>query len=208
MADVARFLAFLQARLCADGQPILERLESAQEQGRGWHRLQFRDFETAALPAQSQAAGGWPAEWSRAWHGCKLEALYSILFHGRLLESCNPERGERFFSAAPGVYVHKDGTRHKADNYIRFVPIFGDGVFWAAKLEVWVDRTDRVVAPKKTDQWVQRGRSVVLAALWACGRTAEEMEAGAEVSDRWDPLLEANPFTFTAAISESDRLVL
>ena len=53
--------------------------------------------------------------WTRAWHGCKLEALYSILCSGRLRER----------SGAGGVYVMKDargradakqhGGKHKSD---------------------------------------------------------------------------------------------
>ena len=38
--------------------------------------------------------------WTRAWHGCKLEALYSILCSGRLRES----------SGAGRVYVMMEVT--------------------------------------------------------------------------------------------------
>ena len=37
-------------------------------------------------------------------------------YHGRLFESGDAERGERFFSNAPGVYVHKDETCAKTGN--------------------------------------------------------------------------------------------
>jgi len=57
-----------------------------------------------------------------------------------------------------------------------------------------VDRSDRVVA-KGTDQWVQEERSVRLVALWLCGRRAEDLEVGWEVSRCWDPQMEANPFS-------------
>ena len=67
---------------------------------------------------------------------------------------------------APGVYLHKDATSHKAENYCRFVPLCkGTGVFWAAKWEVRVNRKDRVKVRQKTDQWVQRARAVKLAGL-------------------------------------------
>ncbi len=52
----------------------------------------------------------------RAWHGCKFEVMYSILYHGVLFESCDKAKGDRFFDGAPGVNVHKDGTSHKAAN--------------------------------------------------------------------------------------------
>ena len=83
--------------------------------------------------------------------------------------------------------MHKEGTALKAENYIRFVPLFGDGVFWAAKWELRVDRADRVKVKHRTDQWVQRARSVHLVALWLCGRTSAEMHLGDEVTLSWQP---------------------
>ena len=80
-----------------------------------------------------------------------------------------------------------------AEHYMRFVPLFNDGVFWAAMWELRVDRSDLVRVPRTTDQWVQRARGVRLAALWLCGRTAADMQPGAPVSLVWKPLLEANP---------------
>ena len=69
---------------------------------------------------QSELPNG---QWQRVWHGFKLEALYSILYHGKLLASSCKERGERFLDGLPGVYVHKDETVAKAGNYMRFVPL-------------------------------------------------------------------------------------
>ena len=91
------------------------------------------------------------------------------------------------------MYAHKDGTSRKAENYTRFTPLCGNGVFWAAKWELRVDREDRVKVPRKTDQWVQRARGVRLAALWVCGRAKDDMHEGDAVSRRWVPGLEANP---------------
>ena len=91
------------------------------------------------------------------------------------------------------MYFHNDKTLQKAENNIRFVPLCGDGVFWAAKLEVLVNRAHRVKVPRKTDQWVQRAHGVRLAALWLCGRTMENMREGDEVATHWVPELEANP---------------
>ena len=114
------------------------------------------------------------------------------MYHGRLAPSCDASRGHRFFAGCPGVYVHKDSTAHKVGNYTRFVPLCSDGIFWAAKWELQVDRSDRVPAGK-TDQWVQEERSVRLVAFWLCGKTHQDMQDGSEVCEVWDPLLEANP---------------
>ena len=79
-------------------------------------------------------------------------------------------------------------------NYLCFVPLCKDGVFWGAKWELQVDRSDRVLAAKlRTDQWVQRERSVRLVALWVCGLTHSKMEDGSDTQAVWDPMLEAHP---------------
>ncbi len=77
--------------------------------------------------------------------------------------------GHRFLGDAPGVHCHNDGTQHKANGYMRWVPLCLDDVFWAAKFEVLVDRNHCAKVARKTDQWVQRARGVQLGALWVCG---------------------------------------
>merc|ERR1712151_194546 len=161
----------------------------------GWYCCPWAAFDEESLPKTS-AAGG-PSDWQRAWHGCKFEALYSIMYHGRLLESCDVERGDRFFAGKPGVYVHKDRTCEKTANYMRLVPLCRDGIFWGALWEVRVDRTDRIPV-SNTDQWVQPERSVRLVNLWLAGCTYDSSALNQhswEVSDVWDPILEANPHT-------------
>ena len=86
--------------------------------------------------------------WVRAWHGTKLEALYRTMCQGALTSYSCVDKGERFLSGAPGVYVHKDATQHKADNYIRFVQLLPFGCFYAAKWEVRVTRTENVKPPR------------------------------------------------------------
>ena len=63
-----------------------------------------------AAERETEAAG-----WVRAWHGCKLEALYSILYHGGFVESRDRGQGERLLHRAPGVYVHNDVTAQTAE---------------------------------------------------------------------------------------------
>ena len=110
---------------------MLERLGKPETKENGWYRLEWLDGEAGenavaeAGEGDSVEAGG-ASRWKRAWHGSKLEGLYSILFHGRLLESRNNDMGQRFLEGAPGVYFHKDGTQQKAENYIRWVPLCQD----------------------------------------------------------------------------------
>jgi hypothetical protein len=101
-------------------------------------------------------------------------------------------RGERFFADAPGIYVFRDDLEHKAQSYMRFVPLFRDGVLWASQWEVLVDRS-RKVSKKGTDQWIQQEGSVQLKALWLYGRRAQDLETGWDWQENWDPRLEANP---------------
>ena len=184
-ADICAVLKFLQLRTGPDGLPVALRLGPEIPKEDGWTSLRWLGL-TVEERTRLETEG-----WEHAWHGSKIEAMYSILYHGRLFESRN--EGDRWLTGAPGVYVHKDKTSHKAENYIRFVPLCGDGIFWAVKWEVLVDRSQRVKPPRKTDQWVQRGCSVRLVALWLCGRTIDGMREGTEVAKRWVPELEANP---------------
>jgi len=193
----SRVREFLRLRPGSDGLPVLDNLIDLNEDNTGWYRFAWKPFQDAggvsALPKTSPGPhNGGRSDWQRAWHGCKFEALYSIMYHGRLFSSCDEDRGDRFFGRAPGVYVHKDGTCKKTANYFRFVPLCQDGFFWAALWEVMVDRADRVPVAN-TDQWVQHERSVRLAALWLVGCAYANTQEGWEVTEAWDPLLEAHP---------------
>lgn len=72
---------------------------------------------------------------------------------------------ERFFDQAQGIYVHSEWLQEKAENYMRYVDVCRDGVFWAVKWEVRVDLSSRVPVKSRyqTDQWVQQTGSVRLA---------------------------------------------
>ena len=168
-------------------------------ESQGWYRLDWmpflRDGGRSGLPRQSPGENGTidgVSDWQRAWHGCKLEALYSIMFHGSLLESSDSSRGERF--ALPGIYLHKDALNDRVLNYARFAPMFQDGVFWAAVWEVWVDRSDRTDRSRTPgNHWIQPERSVRLAALWLACCRYEDLPDGMLVSDCWLPAFEAHP---------------
>jgi hypothetical protein len=192
VVDVNNFIHhFLHNRLDCDGKPVTYKLGQPQfiENGCCW-RVPWKSFDEALLPPTQ--APGVKANWMRAWHGTKLEALYSIIYHGQLAASHKP--GDRFFNGKPGVYVMKDELLNKARGYARFVPLFQDGVFWSAVWELRVNRSDRVaLSCKRTDQWAQHEKSVQLAALWLLGRTNETMELGDPIAERWLPENEANP---------------
>lgn len=190
--DIARAIRFLELRHGPDGEPVSKLLGKPTGDGQGFFRFPWSAFQgEASLPSISTSGQG-RSDWQRAWHGCKFESLYSIMYHGRLAESRDSEQGDRFKSRAPGVYVHKDGTCRKCSNYMRFVPLCRDGVFWGALWEVFVDRSDHVPV-QNTDQWCQPERSVRLAALWLVGYSYDQMLAGLEVSEVWDPIHECDP---------------
>ena len=175
---------FLRKRPGPDGKPILTKFGEPALRDDGWYRLPYQEGRLC------------PSWWVRAWHGCKLEGVYSIAYHGRLNESSRRNGGRVLgegVTDAPGVYVHKDDTAKKAEFYMRWSPLCGDGYFWAAKWEVRVDRYDHIKPPGKTDQWIQPAHAVQLIALWVCGRSAEHMQFSAELALKWDPTMEANP---------------
>ena len=145
--NVRKVIQFFALRPDAEGHAVSAKLGEPQwiEEG-GWFYAPWKPFVEADLPTAS--LGQWNygvADWQVAWHGSKLEALYSIMYHGRLYASRDAERGERFCKGAPGVYLHKEATRDKVDFYMRYTPFLRDGVFWAARWEARVDRSDRVV---------------------------------------------------------------
>lgn len=192
-ADIHVFEAFLNKRPGPDGVPVRRRLGAARTEGGGWFRLAWMQEGRRAEQDGGQELPRC-GNWSRAWHGCKLESVYSILFNGGLVAGRDRGAGDRFFEGAPGIYVHKDGTASKSENYARFVDLCGDQIFWSTKWEVMVDRNRRVKAPVNTDQWIQEAGSVCLVALWVCGRRPEEMALGAAVARKgWCSRLEANP---------------
>merc|ERR1711971_1383287 len=187
--DVAgMFYSFLEGRPL-NKKNLYHKFGLPTRQEHGWFRFRWRDFDLQELKKEV-------GRWKRAWHGCKLEALYSIAYHGQLFESRNKADGERILSGLPGVYVHKDKSALKAENYLRFIPI--NGFFWAAKWEVFVDRNQALDEYKATDQWIQPQSSVRLSALWLCVRTRESMWNNAPVARKWDPQLEANPASHEA----------
>ena len=111
VVDIKTVLEFLRVRKDKRNRPILSHFADPIEQGDGWSRLALKSFNTR-VEEELTSKG-----WQRAWHGCKFESLYSIIYHGCLIESRDDGRGERCLTKAPGVYVHKDKKRNKAEGY-------------------------------------------------------------------------------------------
>ena len=136
-ARIEAFMEFLRSRKCRDGLSVLDLLGDAESRAGGWYRFECNGLgkqedaseASAEIADHSDIGKGLEGQWKRAWHGCKLEAVYSILYHGRLLESRCSEYGQEWLEGAPGVNFHDDKTQRKAEGYMHWVELFGDGVF-------------------------------------------------------------------------------
>ena len=199
--DIHLFLEFLRMRRDKNDLPLVNKLKSPEWHGDGWFRLEFlRSDETDAwsdsgssdpLPSLRVADSGADSIVQRAWHGCKLEGLYSILFHECLCDSVAGT--DRTIRGCSGVYLHSDESYSKAEAYSNFVPLFEDGIFWSVVIETSVNRLLKKTAGRRTDQWIQPSHSVAITAIWICGRTYDDMYNNSRTRLRWYPLQEANP---------------
>ena len=144
---------------------------------------------------------GWqsvvPSKCETAWHAAKFETLYSTMYHQELLPSVDGS-GFRYLSGVPEWFgdkvklsVHKIATADKVNDYVCFTPLCEDGVFWAAKWEVLVDKRRQIVTLNSRSS--DGGKFRHLSALWLCGVKYEHMVEGAAFSTAWNPRFEANP---------------
>ena len=90
---LADLYMFLDSRSDKAGLPLSCRFAPAQEIEPQWFRLPWLSAGGDAVLAALESEG-----WVRAWHGTKLEALYSQFFFGRLFSSTNVQHGKRFFT--------------------------------------------------------------------------------------------------------------
>ena len=177
---------FLSSRPGPSGESLAGRLGCATAQPGGWWRVPW------VLEQESPPFFAAGADIRKGWHGCKMEALYSIIYHGRIFESADEAQGHRYFADRPGVYLHADSRAQKAENYINYVGMSGDGIFWAAKWEVLYDVSGSVKGKKATDQLIYAGGAVRLSALFLATHTRESLPTSCHVTE-WQPLLESNP---------------
>ena len=87
--NISRMHQFLSARNGPDKVPVLIHLGSPVEHVDGWFRMHYLVLDDARRLKLTDEG------WCRAWHGTKLEALFSILYHGGVAESCDELSGER-----------------------------------------------------------------------------------------------------------------
>ncbi|CAE7398620.1 unnamed protein product [Symbiodinium natans] len=190
ISDVDGFLnSFFETRPGPYGRSLRDLLGEPEQKANGWYKVPWKPFEKFQLRE---------GDWQRGWHGCKLEALYSIVYHGELFPSKDESKGDRILAGCPGVYLHRDSLQHKVENYMRWIPMCGDGLFWAAKWEVFYDSWGSVKRGKRTDQIIQSADSVELKALWLSVQCAATMAEGTPIQALWRPRREANP-TLTKA---------
>ena len=92
VVDPDRVIAFLRVRRGPDGKPVSELIGNPQAMDEAWFRCKWLGTDNAAI------APGTNPHWEPAWHGCKLEALYSIMYHGELFESSDDSQGQRYIT--------------------------------------------------------------------------------------------------------------
>ena len=129
------------------------------------------------------------ANWTRAWHGCKLEAVYSIAYLGQLEESLGKDGTRTLWKngePVQGVYLYKDSKSNKILGYVGYVPLFEDGILWAVYWEVQCEH-DKLIKANETDQWIHPKQSVKLMAMYLHGINVADLEFNTTVQYRWDP---------------------
>ena len=137
---------------------------------------------------------GHPPEWKVGFHGTRFEAVYRIVTSARL-EPSWVRTLWRDGDPVVGVYLFEvkdlDGY-DKSEHYAVYSPLFGDGRYFAVKVEVHFDKWDCVKA-NRTDQRITRDRSAIPVALWFRELTGNSIALQSMVSYDWDPLMEAHP---------------
>jgi len=203
--DLSVFLDFLRLRKGADGVPMLSKLGTPQMQtGGDWFRLQWQPHATASSADSCQRLYQPTPGMEKAWHGCKLEALYSIMYHGCILESSDKSKGHRFFAdkKARGVYCFGGTKSYKATTYCRWMCLEGT-TFFQIKWELLVDRSwGAFVEASWTDQWIQKPSGVRLVALWVRAREGFRIDSSDEFTRQWRPEAEANPLQFVEQVRQ------
>jgi hypothetical protein len=101
------------------------------QRANGWWEFPHRRELPPLPPGQTAKLG---------YHGTKMQALYSILYHGRLAASTSGEAGQAegcgVIGKNEGVYFMSEEKKDKALHYSPWVEIFYDGVAWRVVLLV------------------------------------------------------------------------
>ena len=150
--------------------PVLDFLAKPEMKGDGWFRMRYKPNEAKTFS-------------KKAYHGTRLYCVYCILVRGILYHS---DASTRIIRDTSGVYAHEDKSR--AEGYVAYNPLFSDGIFWGALLELGYSK----VVPLKNDQLALQDAGLI--AVWFHGARFGNVPLNRNISPRWDPLLEANPF--------------
>lgn len=116
--DIRGVLDFVEKRHVSENSALKDLPDAPQEVREGVFRFHLKDVEGVRRPLfslrrLSHEVGGLE-DGQRAWHGCKLEALYSVIVEGTLKASCSSEERHTLFQGCPGVNLHCGQTRFKA----------------------------------------------------------------------------------------------
>jgi hypothetical protein len=193
---IAVVLDWLRLRTGRDGRSVVAGLGDPVLESPLLWRIPFLSFPGYdRLPTSSSGihAHHGRAEWERAFHGTHAFAVYSILYHERLIASENESKGHRTLKDTPGIYCYKEELREKCFWYAEATCLNQEGVYWRFYFELAVDRAGRQAPGVKTDQWVQASMdSVRFVNLYVQGSTAVTLAPG-DVLHKWHSQLEANP---------------
>jgi hypothetical protein len=201
--SVSEFLdAFLETRTDETGTPVRRLLSNPRQKEGGWVRYEYvppKPYHEMYPDAYNKDKKLKEGHWCQAVHGSNIAALYSILATGTIKESTTTEDGDRFFPTAPGAYCHgydpksqrkvKD-LRQKADNYLTYWSPLDDGIYYAVKVDLDVDRDQGKIA--RGDQWVQPGDSTRITGICIHAVKWHEIPMNRSFTEGWDPLKESN----------------
>ena len=142
------------------GEPVKHETVPGLSNG-GWWFLPNKDFDAACLPVSSAGKYAYEkwnkANWVKRWHGIKFEGAYSIVSDwnepwGGLFASTDKDAGHRYLEQTPAIYGFGDEHSKGCEQYARYVPLFNDGTYVSAMLEMLWDDNHRVKNYHKTQK--------------------------------------------------------
>jgi hypothetical protein len=136
-----KFLSSLRHRLHAR-QMTMEQVFHAyhiqiKEESRSY-KIPWRNFDAHKLPKETEGGKGWTsseARWETAYHGTRMEGLFSTICDGRL----RPGPSRKLDKS--GVFCFQKAKGHKACGHAVWMPLFEDGIFWRATWNSrWIEK--------------------------------------------------------------------